>query len=255
MSTRMTRGSEPGTGISRAHSSGTPSKPSRRAATAGNSASRSSVSVKMHETTTSGVRSLRFMISRMSHSVAPTIASASLRSTVEAPRRAWSRAIALACCQIALLALGCGDAKTPAPPATGSALAVSSEWPEGGTIPPRSTCAGAGRRPPVRWSVPPAAATEMVVVVTDPDAPGGRFVHWTAFGIAPGARSVPARVPEGTPWRPPCPPEGDSPHRYEFDVYALRERSGLKDGAEPDEVIAAVDGAAAHGRLTGRFGR
>ncbi len=47
----MTSGSEPGTGISRALSSGTRSKPMWRAAVAGNAASRSSVTVKMHDTT------------------------------------------------------------------------------------------------------------------------------------------------------------------------------------------------------------
>src|SRR3954453_23337245 len=87
----MTRGSELGTGISRAQSSGTALKPTLRAATAGNSASRSSVSVKMQLTQSCGSRSLRFMISRRSHSVAPRIASASFWSTVVAPRRAWSR--------------------------------------------------------------------------------------------------------------------------------------------------------------------
>src|SRR3954453_3777870 len=92
----MTRGSEPGTGISQAQSSGTALKPMLRAATAGNSASRSSVSVKMQLTTSSGSRSLRFMISRRSHSVAPRMASGSLRSTVVAPRRACSR-IAASC--------------------------------------------------------------------------------------------------------------------------------------------------------------
>src|SRR4051794_33922341 len=90
MSTRMTRGSEPGTGTSRAHISGTWPKPSWRAATAGNSASRSSVSVNRQLTTSSGTSSLRFMISRISHSVAPRMASAVLRSTVIAPRRAKS---------------------------------------------------------------------------------------------------------------------------------------------------------------------
>src|ERR1044072_6098411 len=91
MSTRMTRGIEPGTGTSRAHSSGTCEKPMLRAATAGNSASRSSVSVKMQLTTSEGCKSLRLRISRSSHSVAPRIAPASLRSTDEAPRKAKSR--------------------------------------------------------------------------------------------------------------------------------------------------------------------
>src|SRR5918997_4440036 len=91
MSTRMTRGSAPGTGTSRAHSSGTAEKPMLRAATAGNSALRSSVSVKMQLTTSLGCRSLSLRISRSSPSVAPRTAWASLRSTDEAPRRAKSR--------------------------------------------------------------------------------------------------------------------------------------------------------------------
>src|SRR3954454_18536250 len=84
----MTRGSEPGTGISRAHISGTWSKPSWRAATAGNWASRSWVSVNRQLTTSSGTSPLRSMISRMSVSVAPRMSSEALWSTVVAPRRA-----------------------------------------------------------------------------------------------------------------------------------------------------------------------
>src|SRR3954447_6768677 len=257
MSTRMTRGSDPGTGISRAQSSGTLSKPRRRAATAGNSALRSSVRVKMQLTTVSGPRSLRFMISRMSHSVAPTIASASLRSTVVAPRRAWSRAIALACCQIAFAGCGGHDA-APEPPAASARIAVSGIP---ATIPDRYTCRGPGEKPPLRWGAVPRGTRELVVLVTDPDAPGGRFVHWSAFGLAPGSRVVPVRVHEGENsagkdgWTPPCPPEGDGPHRYVFDLYALRSPSGLRQGAGADEVTAAVRRAVARGEIVGRFGR
>src|SRR5436190_2931736 len=91
MSTRITRGSEPGTSTSRAHSSGTELKPILRAATAGNSAFRSSVSVKMQLTASSGRSALRSRISSISDSVAPRIDSASLASTVVAPRRANRR--------------------------------------------------------------------------------------------------------------------------------------------------------------------
>ena len=97
-------------------------------------------------------------------------------------------------------------------------------------------------------------------MVTDPDAPGGRFVHWTVFGIPPGARSVPPDAPSGanstgkTGWTPPCPPAG-APHRYVFDLYALARRSGLSAGASADRVIAAVRGAVARGEAVGRFGR
>src|SRR5438094_541652 len=258
MSTRITRGSEPGTGISRAHSSGTRLRPRRRAATAGNSALRSSVSVKMQLTTLSTSSAFRFMISRMSHSVAPTIASASLRSTVVAPRRAWSRAIALGCCQIALLALGCGgDSGAPAPPAAPARIVVTSAWRDGATIPVRFTCSGAGARPPVAWRGVPRGARELVLVVTDPDAPGGRFVHWTAYGIAPGARAMPRRVREGrnsagkTGWTPPCPPKGDRPHRA---VVALDALAQAADRVVADRT-ARDAGPVGLGHLEARVGQ
>src|SRR5579875_2776294 len=91
MSTRITRGIDCGTGISCAHSSGTRSKPRARAATAGNSALRSRVAVKMQLTTFSGVSALRCMISRIRSPVAARMSSASFRSTLVAPRRANSR--------------------------------------------------------------------------------------------------------------------------------------------------------------------
>jgi hypothetical protein len=151
------------------------------------------------------------------------------------------------------LALGCGGAE--APPSAPQKLVVTSAWRAGATIPTRYTCAGAGRRPPLRWSRPPAGTRELALVVTDPDAPGGRFVHWTAYGMPTTARAVPAGVTEGQPWRPPCPPQGDAPHRYVFDLYALGTPSGLKPGADADTVIGAMGGALAHGQLVGRFGR
>src|SRR3954453_4740616 len=61
----------------------------------------------MQLTTSAGRMAFRFMIWPMSHSIAPVMASASFRSTVVAPRRAWSLAIGLAACQIALAASGC----------------------------------------------------------------------------------------------------------------------------------------------------
>jgi phosphatidylethanolamine-binding protein (PEBP) family uncharacterized protein len=128
-------------------------------------------------------------------------------------------------------------------------------WRDGGTIPTAFTCAGDGRRPPLRWSRPPAGTRELALVVSDPDAPGGRFIHWTAYGMPPAARTVSRQVVEGTAWRPPCPPTGDTPHHYLFDLYALARPTGLKAGAGPDTVIGALAGAVAHGRLVGRFGR
>jgi Raf kinase inhibitor-like YbhB/YbcL family protein len=104
-------------------------------------------------------------------------------------------------------------------------------------------------------------------VVIDPDAPSGGFVHWVLFHLAPELRRLPTgAVPDAareavnsagrTAWAPPCPPEGDAPHHYEFTLYALKAPLALEDGAKADEAVAAIGRAAAvRGRLVGRFGR
>src|SRR5205807_4172629 len=155
-----------------------------------------------------------------------------------------------------LLTSGCGGhAAAPAPAAAKAAITLSGVP---ARIPRRYTCAGAGAKLPLRWRGVPASARELVLVVTDPDAPGGRFVHWTVFGIPPTARSVPASAPSGTNsagstgWTPPCPPAGP-PHRYVFDLYALARRSGLRSGAGASTVIAAARGAVARGEAVGRL--
>jgi phosphatidylethanolamine-binding protein (PEBP) family uncharacterized protein len=87
-------------------------------------------------------------------------------------------------------------------------------------------------------------------------------VHWTAWDLTPRSGSVTGRPTEGrnsaggTGWTPPCPPEGNKPHRYIFSLYALSKPLGLASGAPGDAVHHALRGRAiARGRLTGRFGR
>jgi Raf kinase inhibitor-like YbhB/YbcL family protein len=166
----------------------------------------------------------------------------------------------------AVLLAGCGGGHQSAAPARDNApslIALSSPaFADGGAIPRESSCDGAGKPPPLRWSGVPAAARELVLVVEDPDAPGGTFVHWTAFGIPREATSLPARVAGGKNsaggegWTPPCPPKGDKPHHYVFTLYALRNASGLNAGAGAQAVRAALSsGALARGRLTGTYRR
>jgi len=98
----------------------------------------------------------------------------------------------------------------------------------GGTIPRRFTCDGAGGSPPLRWTRPPAGAVRLRLTVLDPDAPGGHFLHWQATRIPARAGSVAAgrHLPGETlnsagtrGWTPPCPPSGT--HRYVFTLDAL----------------------------------
>jgi Raf kinase inhibitor-like YbhB/YbcL family protein len=173
---------------------------------------------------------------------------------------------------VALVAVAC------APGGSGSAeelfdsrlpetIAVTSAaFEEGGGIPTRHTCDGEGVSPALAWSGVPAGAVELAVVVDDPDAPGGTYVHWVLSGLSPaldglGEGEVPAsarqaRSSAGEPsYEPPCPP-GASEHRYRFAVYALGSGLGLPDGAGADEALQAIGRAAlARGVLVGYYRR
>ena len=108
----------------------------------------------------------------------------------------------------------------------------------------------------------PPSTRELVLIVSDPDAPGGTFVHVTRYGISPsGDGSVNEGGGEGrnsggeSAGPPPCPPEGDDPHRSCGPSSAARS-TGLDPGAEPGEVAAALrNGVLASGTITALYGR
>jgi Raf kinase inhibitor-like YbhB/YbcL family protein len=144
---------------------------------------------------------------------------------------------------------------------------TSSAFVDGGMIPLQYSCDGDEISPPLRWSGVPGDARELALLVEDPDAPGGTFVHWVLFKIPPDAAGLDeAAIPEGaregsnssgaTEWAGPCPPESGGAHHYEFLLYALPERLGLSEGATAQEVQNAIgDTALARGKLVGRFDR
>jgi Raf kinase inhibitor-like YbhB/YbcL family protein len=170
---------------------------------------------------------------------------------------------------VLVLLAGCGDddgerLSSGDLPQAAAALRVSSPaFIDGSRLPMRYTCDGEGDEPLVQAGTIPTSTRELVLVVSDPDAPGGTFIHLTRYDVSPrGVGSVVQGGREGRNsagdigWTPPCPPEGDGRHRYVWSVYALRDPSGLEEGASPDEVAAAVrEGALANGSITARYGR
>jgi Raf kinase inhibitor-like YbhB/YbcL family protein len=143
-----------------------------------------------------------------------------------------------------------------------ASVAVSSPaFSDGAPIPREYTCHGAGTTPPLSWTGGPTGTASIAVVVVDPDAPHGTFVHWVLVDVpaAPGhldAGAVPPGAHQarnsggGTGWTPPCPPSGT--HQYRFTVYTLSGSPDVADGAAPDQAIAAVQRVAtAQGTLTG----
>lgn len=152
-----------------------------------------------------------------------------------------------------------GSGQAPASTMTVSSPAFAA----GAAIPVRYTCKGDNLSPPLRWSAPPAGTAELALVVDDPDAPGGRFVHWVLSGIpASQTRLAEGEVPAsarqarnsaGSGYTGPCPPSGPA-HHYRFTVYALGRSAGVERDNAPQQAIAAIQAAAiAQGQLVGTF--
>lgn len=146
-----------------------------------------------------------------------------------------------------------------------AAFALSSPaFAPGKTIPRQYTCDGANTSPPLRWGTPPARTRSLALVVDDPDAPGGTFTHWIAWGIKPSASRLAAGAHpprEGTGsfgrvgYGGPCPPPG-APHRYVFKLYALSAPLTLAAGADRSAFEKAIRGKVlARATLIGRYGR
>lgn len=97
-------------------------------------------------------------------------------------------------------------------------------------MPERFTCDGSNVNPELEIKDVPGSAKSLALIMDDPDAPRGRFVHWVVWNIDPETKSIPERrVPSGAVegktssmkkgYRGPCPPSGT--HHYVFKLYAL----------------------------------
>ena len=159
--------------------------------------------------------------------------------------------VALMATALCLLA-GCGDKQiqqslpNPVP-----RISVEAPWKNRARIPRQYTCDGANVAPKLRATRPPGAR-DMAIVMLDPDAPGGTFVHWTRWGTnTQGKNSFGKSGYSG-----PCPPKGDKPHHYGITVYALRQPLRLPAGSEPEKVLQAIQkDAVASGSSTGIYSR
>ncbi len=126
---------------------------------------------------------------------------------------------------------------------------------DGERIPERYTCEGADVSPPLAFSVDLPAARSLALVVDDPDAPGGTWVHWLVYNLpaltvalpeAVAAAALPGKARFGTNswrrvgWGGPCPPSGT--HRYRFTLHALdAELPDMREAAH-DELARAMAG-------------
>ena len=127
----------------------------------------------------------------------------------------------------------------------------SSAFEYGHTIPQKYTCDGQNVNPPLKISGVPENAKSLVLIMDDPDAPAGTWVHWTAWDMKPGTAEIkenskPSGAVEGKTsfgeigYGGPCPHSGT--HRYFFRLYALDIELNLSSGATIKQLEQAMDG-------------
>ncbi|QQG35755.1 MAG: YbhB/YbcL family Raf kinase inhibitor-like protein [Micavibrio aeruginosavorus] len=148
----------------------------------------------------------------------------------------------------------------------------SADFSQGGDIPRQYTCSGRDISPQVTWSDVPVDTKSFALIVDDPDAPSGTWVHWVAYNIPGNKRGLPENVDailqmqDGTRqgrndfleigYGGPCPPQGHGSHRYFFKLYALDSKLDLLPGASKSELERAMEGhILAQAETMGRYER
>jgi Raf kinase inhibitor-like YbhB/YbcL family protein len=141
----------------------------------------------------------------------------------------------------------------------------SDAFANGQSIPAKYTCTGKNISPALMWNDPPAGTQSFALIVDDPDAPVGTWVHWVLFNIPANARSLQESADTSTmsvgknssgnmKYDGPCPPSGT--HRYFFKLYALDSTLSLSPGATKEQLLDAMKGhILAQSELMGTFSK
>lgn len=128
-------------------------------------------------------------------------------------------------------------------------------------IPQKYSCQGENISPPLEWSGAPAPTKSFALIVDDPDAPMGDWVHWLVYDIPEQmdslsedhskllflAKSITNVIKQGLAsfgkagYGGPCPPPG-KPHRYFFKLYALDVSLNLPQGVSKAQLLKAMQG-------------
>lgn len=127
---------------------------------------------------------------------------------------------------------------------------LSPAFNDGGEIPSEYTCDGADVSPSLTFHNIPNNTKSLALIMDDPDAPRGTWVHWLIWNIPPNitgfSKGENITYPLGTndfgtlTYGGPCPPSGT--HRYFFKLYALDTMLQLKKGANKKQLEDAMSG-------------
>jgi len=156
----------------------------------------------------------------------------------------------------------------------GSSMAFelrSSSFSASDAIPRKFTCDGVDVSPGLDWGGAPPGTKSLCLIMDDPDAPAGTWVHWVLYDLPGAADKLAENVPKEREtaggarqgrndfgrigYGGPCPPPG-APHRYFLRLYALDAKTGLKPGATRAELDRAMKGhILGQAELMGRYKR
>ncbi len=152
---------------------------------------------------------------------------------------------------------------------------ASSAFDEGTAIPKKFTCDGADVMPALSWSGAPSGVKSYAIIMDDPDAPPGTWVHWTIHNLPESVTRLEENLEktaalkngakQGQVWgveefdrvgyHGPCPPPG-TPHRYYFKLYALDTLLELPANYTKFDLEKAMKGhVLGEAQLMGRYGR
>ena len=117
-------------------------------------------------------------------------------------------------------------------------------------IPSKFTCDGENISPPLTFSEIPENTKTLALIMDDPDAPVGTFVHWVIWNIPSSTTEIQEseniNYPQGSNdfgkqnYGGPCPPSGT--HRYFFKLYAIDTELNLQQGATKQDLLEAMEG-------------
>jgi Raf kinase inhibitor-like YbhB/YbcL family protein len=142
---------------------------------------------------------------------------------------------------------------------------ISPVFRNGSSIPPQYTCKGHNVNPPLTFFNVPDGTQSLTLIMHDPDAVGGDFLHWLVWDIPPATEAISVNsVPVGAlqgqngsgtaAYTGPCPPKGTGLHHYVFELYALDTTLDLPAGSDMGDVAGAQKGhVLAKCELTGLF--
>jgi len=133
---------------------------------------------------------------------------------------------------------------------SGNMKLSSSAFVGNGAIPSEYTCDGADISPPLTFSSVPEQTKSLALIVDDPDAPAGTWVHWLVWNIPANktgfSKGENITYPQGKndfgsiDYGGPCPPSGT--HRYFFKFYALDTMLDLNEGSTKKQLESAISG-------------